>query len=173
MIPIAVLDACVLYPSPLRDFLVRAAIEELFLGRWSERILDETFRSIGRHQPDIDPTRLRRTRSLMCAAVLDCLVEGHEDLEGAILLPDPDDRHVVAAAVKAGAGLIVTFNLRDFPDAELARHGLTALHPDLFASELFMRRPAAVVDVLRTHASSSNSGRPGSRNSGRSAPEAP
>ena len=148
MTPVVLYDACVLYPSPLRDLLIRVAIEDLVIASWSERILDEVFRSLQRDRPDLDPTRLARTRQRMCAAVLDCVVEGYEDLEAAISLPGPDDRHVVAAAVRAGAGTIVTFNLRDFPTSELVRHGIIALHPDVFAMELLARSPAVVLDVL-------------------------
>jgi hypothetical protein len=122
MTPVAVYDACVLYPSPLRDFLIRVAIEDLVVARWSARILDEVFRNIAVNRPDLDTARLARTRDRMCAAVLDCVVEGSEDIEAAITLPDPDDRHVVAAAIRAGAGSVITLNLRDFPAVELARN---------------------------------------------------
>jgi predicted nucleic acid-binding protein len=156
VIPLAVYDANVLYPSPLRDFLIRVAIEDLVRARWSERILDEVFRNISANRPDLDVTRLRRTRERMCAAVLDCVVDGYAELEPAITLPDPDDRHVVAAAIRAGAGIIVTFNLRDFPDDELARHGVVALHPDAFASELLARNPAVVLEVIAAQANDLN-----------------
>lgn len=145
---IAVYDANVLYPSPLRDLLIRLAIEELVIAKWSERILDEAFRSVARDRPDIEPARLERTRKRMCDAVLDCLIVDFEPLEATITLPDLDDRHVVAAAVRAGANVIVTFNLRDFPVAELSRHGLVALHPDAFVMEVFARSPVGVLDVL-------------------------
>jgi predicted nucleic acid-binding protein len=138
--------------EPAPRLLIRVAIEGLVLARWSDRILDEVFRSIARERPDLDPARLARTRERMCAAVLDCLVNGFEDIEPAITLPDPDDRHVVAAAIKAGAGIIVTLNLRDFPMEELARHGVVAMHPDVFAVELLVRSPAVVLDVLATQA---------------------
>ena len=149
---VAVYDANVLYPSALRDFLIRVAIEDLVQARWSDRILDEVFRNIAINRPDLDRQRLLRTRQRMCAAVLDSLVSGFDDLEPAILLPDPDDRHVVAAAIRAGAGVIVTFNLRDFPDMEIARHGLVAMHPDLFALELLARNPTTVLDVVASQA---------------------
>ncbi len=152
MTPVAVYDANVLYPSALRDFLIRVAIEDLVHARWSDRILDEVFRNIAINRPDLDRQRLLRTRQRMCAAVLDCLVSGFEDLEAAITLPDPDDRHVVATAIRAGAGIIVTFNLRDFPDAEIARHGLVAMHPDLFALELLARNPTTVLEVIASQA---------------------
>ncbi|MES2641078.1 MAG: PIN domain-containing protein [Myxococcota bacterium] len=152
MTPVAIYDANVLYPSALRDFLIRVAIEDLIRARWSERILDEVFRNIEINRPDLDGGRLRKTRQRMCAAVLDCLVRGFEELEPAITLPDPDDRHVVAAALRAGAGIIVTFNLRDFPEVELARHGVTAMHPDVFAVEMLARHPAAVLEVVAMQA---------------------
>lgn len=85
--PVVVYDACVLYPSPLRDFLIRVAIEELVCARWSERILDEVFRSIARDRPDLDQIRLTRTRQRMCQAVIDCIVEGYEEIEGCRLYP--------------------------------------------------------------------------------------
>lgn len=152
MTPIAVYDACVLYPSPLRDFLIRVAIEDLVVARWSERILDEVFRNIAKNRPDLSQARLLRTRQAMCAAVLDCLVNGSPEVESALALPDPDDRHVVSSAVRAGAGLIVTFNLRDFPEVELARHGIVPVHPDVFACELLQRHPTTVIDILHGQA---------------------
>ena len=152
MTPVVVYDANVLYPSALRDFLIRVAIEDLVHARWSDRILAEVFRNIAINRPGLDPQRLLRTRQRMCAAVLDCLVSGFDELEPAITLPDPDDRHVVAAAIRAGAGIIVTFNLRDFPEPEMASHGLVAMHPDLLALELLARAPTAVLDVLASQA---------------------
>jgi hypothetical protein len=150
--PVVVYDACVLYPSPLRDFLIRVAIEELVWARWSDRILDEVFRNVRKDRPDLDPRRLERTRRMMCAAVLDCLVAGFEGLEETLTLPDKDDRHVVAAAIQAGARTILTFNLRDFPAAELAPHGLVAQHPDPWAVELLKRAPVTVLTVLHQQA---------------------
>lgn len=76
MTPVAIYDANVLYPSALRDFLIRLAIEDLVHARWSDRILDEVFRNIAINRPDLDRARLLRTRQRMCAAVLDCLVTG-------------------------------------------------------------------------------------------------
>ena len=152
MTPVAVYDANVLYPSALRDFLIRVAIEDLVHARWSDRILDEVFRNIAFNRPDLDLDRLLRTRQRMCAAVLDCLVTGLEELEAEISLPDADDRHVVAAAIRAGASIIVTFNLRDFPEDELGHHGIVAMHPDVFAMELLARNPASVLEVIASQA---------------------
>lgn len=116
---VVVYDASVLYPSVLRDLLIRIAQAGLVQAKWTNEILDETFRSIIRQRPDLDPQRLERTRTLMCAAIRDCLVVDYEPLIDAVELPDIDDRHVLAAAIKARAQIIVTSNLKDFPDSVL------------------------------------------------------
>jgi hypothetical protein len=85
----------------------------------------------------------------MDAAVLDCLVTGHEPLITGLTLPDPDDRHVLAAAIACQAGVIVTYNLRDFPDSELARFGIEVQHPDAFIRHLFDLSPAAVCQTVK------------------------
>jgi predicted nucleic acid-binding protein len=125
-------DACVLYPAPLRDLLVRLANTGIVRARWSEPILDECFRSILENRPDLKPGALNRTRELMSQAVPDCIVTGFGDLLEGLDLPDPDDRHVLAAAIHAGAQAIITFNLGDFPDAKLAPYNIEAKHPDEF-----------------------------------------
>lgn len=95
-----VYDANVLYPSMLRDVLIRLANTGIFQARWTDTILDEVFDNLQTNRPDLDPNRLARTRTLMCEAVDDCLVTGHEDLISALHLPDPDGRHVRAAAIR-------------------------------------------------------------------------
>jgi hypothetical protein len=97
-----VYDACVLYPAPLRDLLMRLALT------------------------DLSRAQLERTRSLMNAYVRDALVDGYQSLVPALELPDPNDRHVLAAAIQCGADLILTFNLDDFPEQALTIHGLGA-----------------------------------------------
>ncbi len=115
---VVIYDACVLHPAPLRDLLIRLARTGLVHARWTDQILDETFRSVLRRRPELEEP-LRRTRDLMNAAVEDALVTGHESLIESFALPDPDDRHVLAAAVPAGAQSIVTFNLKDYPSDKL------------------------------------------------------
>ena len=83
-------------------------------------------------RPDLDPERLQRTCEKMNSAVLNSLVEGYESLVDGLELPDPDDRHVLAAAIHCGADAIVTFNLRDFPSEVMERFNLEVLHPDDF-----------------------------------------
>jgi len=92
-------DATVLYPSTLRDLLIRVAQAGLVQAKWSDQILDEVFRNLTANRPDLDPQKLARTRDLMNQAVRDCLVSGYEPLLEAIELPDPDDRHLLAAAI--------------------------------------------------------------------------
>ena len=142
-------DACVLYPAPLRDLLVRLAQTGLFRGRWTAQIHEEWIRALLTNCPDLTRERLERTRSLMDAAVPDCLVTGHERLLAGLTLPDPDDCHVLAAAIACQAGVIVTYNLRDFPDSELARFGIEVQHPDAFIRHLFDLSPAAVCQTVK------------------------
>ena len=149
---IVLYDACVLHPAPLRDLLIRIAKTGVVHARWSERILDESFRSILAQRPDLKPEALARTRELMNDAVSDCLVEGFEDLIDSLSLPDPDDRHVLAAAVRAGAQVIVTANLQDFPAHALAPYRLEAKHPDDFMVEMIDMAPALVAQVMTEQA---------------------
>ena len=128
----AILDACVLCPAPLRDFLLRLIQGGVVEGYWTETILDECFRSVARNRPDLNPMVLRASRSAMESYFPDRLLVGYEHLIEGLALPNPDDRHVLAAAIHAAIPCIVTFNLRDFPRAELDRHGILAVHPDNF-----------------------------------------
>ncbi|MCA9543797.1 MAG: PIN domain-containing protein [Myxococcales bacterium] len=143
-----VYDACVLYPAPLRDLLVRLAQTDLVTAKWTDLILDECFRSIQRVRPDLTSDRLARSRSLMNRAVRDVLVTGYEPLIDGLVLPDPDDRHVVAAAIRCGAQAIVTANRKDFPASALEPLGLAVLHPDEFVLDLLDLAPGVVVRVL-------------------------
>ncbi|MCP9886799.1 PIN domain-containing protein [Cyanobium sp. ATX 6A2] len=127
-----VYDACVLYPAPLRDLLMRLALKDLYRARWSDKIHEEWITALLRNRPDLSREQLERTRSLMNAHVRDALVDGHQSLIPALELPDPDDRHVLAAAIKCGADLILSFNLDDFPEHALASYGIGACHPDPF-----------------------------------------
>ena len=81
----------------------------------------------------------------------DAVVTGYRTLAANLSLPDPDDRHVLAAAIQGGADVIVTSNLRDFPVASLAPHAITAQHPDAFIADLFRTHPEAVLATVRGH----------------------
>jgi hypothetical protein len=131
-------DACVLHDSLVRDLLIRVAMKRALnvRARWSHQILDEMVRSILERRPDLDPQKLARTRQLMCDAIPDSLVTGYEALIEGIELPDPDDRHVLAAAIKAGVDVLVTYNLRHFPSSALQQFNVEAQHPDEFLISL-------------------------------------
>lgn len=129
-------DANVLYPSAMRDVLIRVAQLGVFQARWSETILDEALSNLANNRPDLSLDLLDRTRTLMNQAVPDCLIEGFEPLIEQLTLPDPDDRHVLAAAITGQAQLIVTINLKDFPSSELDKYGIEAKHPDSFLKDV-------------------------------------
>ena len=139
---VAFLDASVLYPAPLRDLLLELAVSDLYRAKWSEAVHDEWTRALPRRRPDIPAARLNRTRRLMDAHVRDALVSGYEELIPAIQLPDPDDRHVVAAATRGDADVVITANLKDFPASVLAAHGLKVEHPDEFLVRLYQESPS-------------------------------
>lgn len=144
-----VYDACVLYPAPLRDFLMWLALSGRFRARWSASIHDEWARNLLANRPDLTPEQIDRTVTLMNRAVPDALVTGYEPLVEGLRLPDLDDRHVLAAAIRCGASVIVTFNEKDFPNGTLAPFGVEAQHPDAFIEYLFDLDQAAVVAAAR------------------------
>jgi predicted nucleic acid-binding protein len=145
----AVYDACVLYPAPLRDFLMWLGLSGRFRARWSAQIHDEWKRNLLLNRSDLTAAQLDRTSALMDVAIPDGLVTDHEVLITGLTLPDPDDRHVLAAAIRCNASVIVTFNERDFPPAALSPFGIEAQHPDLFIENLFDLDPAAVVTAAQ------------------------
>lgn len=150
---VALLDANVLYPARLRDLLIRLAVDGHYAARWSEQILDECFRNLAANRPDLPGEHLARTRSLMHVAVPDAMVVDFDHLVAAIELPDPGDRHVVAAAIVSGANLIVTANLADFPAPSLP-DGLRVSPPDDFVLSMIDADIEAVVAVVETQAAS-------------------
>jgi hypothetical protein len=147
---IAFLDASVLYPAQLRNFLMHLARRDLFQARWSSHVHNEWIEALLRNRPDLTATQLYRTRRLMNEHIDDALVNGYEPIIDRLSLPDAKDRHVLAASIHCGAGVIVTVNLRDFPAAVLATHGVEALHPDSFIRGLLNDRPDDVVAAFRT-----------------------
>ncbi|MFM9376282.1 PIN domain-containing protein [Gordonia sp. VNK21] len=148
-----VLDACVLVPIHKVDLLLAFAEQRAYFPLWSDRIMDETVRGIhlatkGR----VSEERARTRVYAMNDAFEDARVEGWEPLESAITgMPDPDDRHVVAAAVRGHASAIVTDNTKDFPETVLEPLGLHTRSSDRFLLDLLHRHPArAVACVAQT-----------------------
>lgn len=128
----ALLDANVLYPAPVRDLFLQLAVTDLFTAKWTEEIHREWIEALLRNEPHRERAALERTRSLMNQATRDCLVSGYEPLISTLDLPDPGDRHVLAAAIVGRCDVIVTKNTKDFPEDRLAPYGLEAQHPDEF-----------------------------------------
>jgi predicted nucleic acid-binding protein len=145
----ALYDACVLYPAPMRDLLMHLALTDLFRGRWTNAIHNEWIRSVLKNRPDLTRAQLERTRDLMNAHVRDALIQNFEDLIPALSLPDPDDRHVLAAAIRGRADVIVTYNLKDFPAEVISVHGVSAQHPDEFLTHLVDLAPGVVLSAIQ------------------------
>jgi predicted nucleic acid-binding protein len=133
---VVVLDACVLYPAPIRDLLLHLAAEDLYSPRWSKSIHEEWIRNLLANRPDLKKSKLQRTQKLMDDAFPEAVVRNYSGLEKKLTLPDADDNHVLAVAIKSQATTIVTFNLKDFPAKYLAPHHVKAVHPDRFILDL-------------------------------------
>lgn len=147
--PVVILDACTLYPAALRDVLMRLSLHGMIRARWTNAIHNEWIAAVLRDRPDLTSERLQRTRELMDLHAEGCLVTGYEKRIKDIRLPDRDDRHVLAAAIEAEADMILTWNLRDFPDATLTSHGLTAITPDDLLAGLLENHRDKLIVVLR------------------------
>ena len=144
----ALLDACVLVPVALADTLLRLAEVDLYRPLWSQRILEETVAAIEAIHPDLADGRARRRVETMDAAFEDASVTGWEQLVEGIELTDRDDRHVVAAAQRGRADLIVTANVADFPRERLASFAIEVQHPDEFLLNQLDLDPDRTVRVL-------------------------
>lgn len=129
---VVIYDANVLYGNEVRDLLIRIAQSGLVRARWTNEILGEVLRNLAVNRPDIPADKLPVLRERMNAAIPGVLVENYENLIEGLKLPDTDDRHVLAAAIKTGAEIIVTSNLKDFPADVLAAYGMEAKSPDDF-----------------------------------------
>ncbi len=133
--PPVIVDANLLYPFHLRNLLVQLAVDCIITPRWTGRIHEEWIGNLvaaGKAPRD----RLLVTLALMNDALPEAEVRGWEARMEGLTLPDPDDRHVLAAALAAGAKTILTMNLRDFPASVLTAHGVAAAHPDNFLCSL-------------------------------------
>jgi predicted nucleic acid-binding protein len=149
--PVCFYDANVLYSAQLRDFLMRLALGKVVKARWSERVHEEWIRNVHADYSDITKEDLRRIRSLMDEALPEALTEGYEDRIDDLSLPDPSDRHVLAAAIQARADYIVTLNKRDVPASKLRDWDVEAMGPDELVSGLFGREPNRIIEVARMH----------------------
>lgn len=128
----ALLNANVLYPAPIRDYLLHVANLDLYKPKWSSQIQEEWIRNLLVNRPDLSKEALERTR----AAFLDANVRNYEGLISAISLPDEDDRHVAAATIRGKADVIITSNVKDFPESILSNYDIGVQSPDEFISNL-------------------------------------
>jgi len=144
-----VFDASVLYNAPVRDLLLQLASQGLFRARWSARIQEEWMRNLLEKRPDLKREQLERTCEMMNKTVLNCLVEDYEELAAGITLPDPDDAHVLAAALKSQAQVIVTYNLKDFPQSTLTKYQIEVLHPDTFLRSQLDLYPPSFLSCIK------------------------
>lgn len=144
-------DACVLYPAALRDLLMHLALSDLYRAKWSEGIHNEWISNVLKNRPDLTKAQLLRTKKLMDENVRDCLVSGYESIIPTITLPDDNDKHVLAAAIRSSASVIVTFNLKDFPKEILNQYEMEAQHPDEFVMHLLDLNPGKVCHCIKKH----------------------
>jgi predicted nucleic acid-binding protein len=124
---------------------VELAAMQLYRAKWTDQIHEEWIGSLLKNRTDLTREQLNRTRTLMNEHVPDCLITGYEALIPSIQCSDPDDRHVIAAAVKGRCSAIITYNLRHFPEQELERYDIEAQHPDEFINHQFGLDHASVL----------------------------
>ena len=143
-----VIDACVLYPTLLKDLVTGLAARGGFTPLWSGRILDEWRRAAARNGP-LDARIAEGEIAALTARFPDALVAVDPATVETVHLPDPDDDHVLAAAIDGKADELLTLNLRDFPTNALAAHGVVRRHPDEFLLEAFHADPDDVAALVR------------------------
>lgn len=144
----AVLDANVLYPALLRDVLLSLADADLYSAKWSVHVRDEWTRSLLRDRPGMG-AQVAAAAQAMEEAIPDCLVSGYEHLIEGLKLPDPDDRHVLAAAITGHADAIVTWNEKDFPREVLDPFGIEVQTPDEFVCNQLMLEKFTALAALK------------------------
>lgn len=148
-LPVAVLDANILYSATLRDLFLRLTVERVFQPKWTMEIHEEWIRGTLRHHPKVTRDDLESIRATLDRYGWDWEVPPFAPLVETLILPDAGDRHILAAAIAAGAESVVTFNLGDFPARILKQYGINAEDPDQFALRLLNSRPDAFRRAVR------------------------
>lgn len=144
------LDANILYSASLRDVFMQLALAGLFRVRWSDEIHEEWINALARNRPQADRQLFERIRDLMNQAILDATITDYADLIPTLNLPDPDDRHVVAAAITGKCTIIVTKNMDDFPKAVLDPLGIEVISPDQFLLPHLQQTPKPFYQAIAT-----------------------
>lgn len=142
------LDANVLYSACCRDLLIEASIAGLGHCHWSEEVLVELERALRRSRSDFIPAQIESLFAALASACPDALRQAHPASD--LVLPrmdDPADAHVLLGATRAGAQVILTFNLRHFPRRLLADCGLIAMTPDQWLCFLAKSAPSIMTAI--------------------------
>lgn len=142
------LDACVLFPPLVRRLLLDTAAAGRFVPLWSDRVLEEWRISAGAKQGPDAWVRIAAARAAMAEVFPDASARADPEVEAGLVLPDPADAHVLAAAAAGQANILVTFNLRDFPNRTMARFGIALRHPDGFLWEMFSQAPETLAPLI-------------------------
>lgn len=142
-----VLDTNVIYPIDIRDLLFWFASYDLFTPKWSKHIFSEWEKVMKRKE--IPDEEIKKRISKAQRAFPDALVENYETLVDSLTLPDEKDRHVLAAAIKTNANVIVTNNIKDFPNDYLSSFGLTAKAADDFITDTIDLNNELAVEAFR------------------------
>ena len=128
-----VLDTNVIYPLEVRDLLFWFAHYDLYTPKWSKHIFSE-WEAVMRRK-EVSEDEIRKRLAVANAAFPDAMVENYEPLIEGLTLPDEKDRHVLAASIKTNANLIITNNLKDFPEEVLSTYSLVAKSADDFLAD--------------------------------------
>jgi predicted nucleic acid-binding protein len=142
-----ILDACVLYPGPLRDTLMHLSKTDLFKARWTDQISEEWIRNL---EDKIPKDKLEAVKMLMETNLRDAKVDRYQHLIDTVELTDPDDRHVFSAAIHSKSDAIVTFNQKNFPIDYLKRFEVELIHPDDFIVYQFEFDAGAVLECFES-----------------------
>ena len=145
----AVLDACVLYPAPIRDLLLNLAEVGLFKPFWSEKIQEEWVSNLLINRPDLTSKKLNVTIVAMDSAFPDANMPEDKVLIQKLRLPDKNDRHVLATAIQSNSKWIVTANLKDFPNDYLKEFGVEAISADNYIASLFSKETDLAYSAFR------------------------
>jgi predicted nucleic acid-binding protein len=145
---IVLLDANVLFPAPIRDLLMNLACEGLYQPKWTKTIQEEWVVNLLEKRPDLLHEQLMNAVDAMNETFPDANVLGFESLIEGLSLPDDNDLHVFAAAVRSKSEVIVTFNIKDFPSNYIKEFDIEAQHPDLFITNLINLDNSKAISAL-------------------------
>lgn len=146
---VVILDANVLFPFRSRDILLTCALLGLFRARWTERIIEEWVSNLLRLKPHLADSVNEQVQA-MHEQFEACFVTGYEGIIEGLELPDKNDRHVLAAAIRCSAQLIVTHNHKDFPAEVLDKFGIETIGVDEFLLSNFELSPGSMLQALKT-----------------------